>query len=135
MNYASASTLSRQIANREISCTELMRDTLDHIGQINPEYNAIVSISDHSMLLTQAQEADTALAKGEYRGWMHGFPHAIKDLANCEGYVTSCGSPLLANNVAAGDAIFTRRIREAGAIFIGKTTPSMLQALEMIPAD
>ena len=121
MNYASASTLSRQIADREISCTELMQDTLDNIERINPVYNAIVSISDHSMLLTQAREADSALAKGEYRGWMHGFPHAIKDLANCEGYVTSCGSPLLANNVAGDDAIFTRRIREAGAIFIGKT--------------
>ena len=84
MNYASASTLSRQIADREISCTELMQDTLDNIERINPVYNAIVSISDHSMLLTQAREADSALAKGEYRGWMHGFPHAIKDLANCE---------------------------------------------------
>ena len=64
MNYASASTLSRQIANREISCTELMQDTLDHIGQINPEYNAIVSISDHSMLLTQAQGSRYSISKG-----------------------------------------------------------------------
>ncbi len=98
-----------------------MQATLDDIERVNPEYNAIVSMADHAALLKQAHEADAALARGQYRGWMHGFPHAIKDLANCEGHVTSCGSPLLADNIATNDAIFTDRIRKAGAIFIGKT--------------
>jgi len=98
-----------------------MQAYLQRINRYNPLYNAIVAMPDQEILLTQAEEADAALDRGEYRGWMHGMPHAVKDLANVRGLVTSRGSPIFANSVAQADDIFVGRIRNQGAIFIGKT--------------
>jgi amidase len=98
-----------------------MQAYLARIDRYNPLYNAIVAMPEPSVLLQQAELADQALARGEYWGWMHGMPHAVKDLSNVRGMVTSMGCRLLADNVAAVDDIFVERIRAAGAIFIGKT--------------
>jgi amidase len=121
MNYDSATTLSRKIANKEVSCVEVMQHTLEKINNINPVYNAIVSIANQDDLIDQAKMADTALSRGDYWGWMHGFPYAVKDLSNIKGFVTSSGSPLLSANKVDQDSLFANRIRNAGAIFLGKT--------------
>ena len=71
--------------------------------------------------MAQASDADKALSKGEYLGWMHGMPHAVKDLADVRGFLSTSGSPLLAKNIATKDSLAIERIRHAGAIFIGKT--------------
>ncbi len=116
-----ASQLSAAIKHRQISCTEVMQAYLDRIARYNPVYNAIVAMPEQQQLLKQAREADNALAKGEYWGWMHGMPHAVKDLANVQGLVTTMGSQAFAGKVAKHDDIFVERIRAQGAIFIGKT--------------
>lgn len=121
MEHLSAAELSRDIKLRKLSCVELMQHTLDRIARLNPGINAIVSLAEAESLLAEANAADEALSKGEYRGWMHGFPHAVKDLANVRGFVTSFGSPLYKNNVAPQDDLSVQRIRQQGAIFIGKT--------------
>src|SRR3954451_3135105 len=72
--------LSRAIKSKQVSCVEVMGAYLDHIDRFNPTVNAIVSMPPRDTLLTQAQERDAQLARGEYCGWMHGFPHAVKDL-------------------------------------------------------
>src|SRR5262249_19337359 len=74
-----------------------------------------------SELLAEARQCDAELARGQHRGWMHGFPHAVKELADVRGMVTTHGSPILRNNLVQKDALFVERIRAAGAIFIGKT--------------
>jgi amidase len=117
----SATALSRAIRQRKVSCVEVMRAYLDQIGRMNPVHNAIVSLRDEDELLAEARQADSDLEKGGYRGWMHGMPHAIKDLADAKGLPTSQGSRLFAGTVAKDDSLFVRRIREAGPIFIGKT--------------
>ncbi|MDA7429771.1 amidase [Primorskyibacter aestuariivivens] len=109
--------LSRAIATRELSAEELMRATLARIGSVNPSVNAIVSLRDEETLLAEARAADAA----EPRGWMHGLPLAVKDLANAAGLPTSMGSPALAGTVAKRDDIMVARMRAAGAIVIGKT--------------
>ena len=77
-------------------------------------------------LLEAARAADKALSKGEYWGWMHGMPHAVKDLADVRGFISSSGSPLFSGTVAKKDSLPVERMRNAGAIFIGKTnTPSL----------
>jgi len=121
MEQLSAAQLSRDIKRKKISCVALMRHTLGRIARLNPGVNAIVSLAAAEPLLAEARAADEALSKGEYRGWMHGFPHAVKDLANVQGFVTSFGSPLWKNNVAVQDDLAVQRIRQQGAIFIGKT--------------
>lgn len=117
----SAIELSKAIANREISCLELMQDTLSRIDALNPTYNAIVAMANVEDLYRQAEAADIALAKGQYWGWMHGMPHAVKDLANLKGFINSFGSSIFKDNIATQDDIFVERIRRQGAIFLGKT--------------
>ena len=112
--------LSEAIGARRVSCREVMAAFLDHIERFNPKVNAIVSLQPRDTLLAQAEERDRELARGQRRGWMHGFPHAVKDLAPTRGLRTTWGSPLL-DTVPGEDAIFVERLRNGGAIIIGKT--------------
>jgi amidase len=116
-----ATALSAAIRQRAVSCREVMQAYLARSNRYNPVYNAIVSRVDDDLLLRQAAEADRELDGGRYRGWLHGMPHAVKDLANVAGLPTSYGSPLFAGTVAEADDLAIARIRTAGAIFIGKT--------------
>jgi len=113
--------LSRAIKAKQISCVEVMNAYLEQIERLNPRVNAIVSIEPRERLLEQATNRDAQIARGEYLGWMHGFPHAVKDLEPTRGIRTTKGSPLLKNFVPRDDSIMVERIRSAGAILIGKT--------------
>jgi len=117
----SASQLSAAIRDRHTSCVEVMQAYLARIRRFNATYTAIVSQLDEDTLMGEAARADAALDRGEYRGWMHGMPHAVKDLADARGLETSSGSPIFAGTVAAADDLHVARMRAAGAIFIGKT--------------
>ncbi|MBT8077960.1 MAG: amidase [Gammaproteobacteria bacterium] len=117
----SAARLSEAIRQRQLSCVEVMHAYLDRIESHNAHYNAIVSMLDRDRLVDEARRADRELEQGKYRGWMHGMPHAVKDLADAKGLETSNGSPIFAGTVATSDTLFIERIRRAGAIFIGKT--------------
>jgi amidase len=116
-----ACALSAAIHARRLSCVEVMGAYLDQIERFNPRVNAIVSLQDRGDLLAQARTRDDELGRGASRGWMHGFPQAIKDLAATKGIRTTQGSPLLADFVPEADAIFVERVKNAGAIVIGKT--------------
>jgi amidase len=112
--------LSKAIKSKEVSCKEVMAAFLGHIERTNPKVNAIVSLEDQLSLLQKATERDAQLARGEYLGWLHGFPHAVKDLAPTRGIRTTWGTPLL-DTVPQQDAIFVERLKKNGAIIIGKT--------------
>ncbi len=117
----SASQLSLAIRGKQLSSVEVMQAYLDRIHRYNPVYNAIISMVADDELLSQARDADQALARGEYRGWMHGMPHAAKDLTAVAGLPYTSGSPLYADRIAEEDSALVARIRQQGAIFIGKT--------------
>ncbi|MBN8291721.1 amidase [Rhodobacter sp. NTK016B] len=108
---------STALSRREVSAEELMRASLARIEARNPRVNAIVSLADPEDLLAQARQADATPRKG----WMHGLPMAVKDLANVAGLPTSMGSTILAGQVARRDELMVARMRAAGALFIGKT--------------
>ncbi len=80
-----------------------------------------MSLQDRGGLLEQSQERDAQLARGEYCGWMHGFPLAVKDLIATKGIRTTQGSPIFKDFVPAADAIVVERMKRAGGIVIGKT--------------
>jgi len=113
--------LSNAIKERHVTCSEVMEAYLDRIDALNSAYNAIVAMADRDQLMAHATSADVALDKGDYWGWMHGFPHAVKDLADAKGFVTTRGLTIAPKVAAKQDSIFVERIRNAGAIFIGKT--------------
>ncbi|MEU6661997.1 amidase [Streptomyces sp. NPDC046821] len=119
--HLDALDLSRAIKHRQVSCTEVMQAYLDHIHEVNPHVNAIVGMQDPELSLAQARERDGQLKRGEYLGWMHGFPHAVKDLAASKGLPFTMGSPIFKDRVATDDALFVQRIKSAGAVVIGKT--------------
>jgi amidase len=117
----SATELSRAIHARQVTCREMMQAYGDRIEAVNPRFNALVSLQDRDALLAQADTADREMQRGESRGWMHGFPIALKDLVDVAGIPTTCGSPLLTQNIPAQDALLTQRLKAAGGIVIGKT--------------
>ena len=117
----SALELSMGIKTKQFSCYEVMQAYLTRIHKYNPVYNAIISMADDQNLFDQAKKADIALERDEYWGWMHGIPHAIKDLAPLKGFAYTSGSPIFADRIADEDGFITSKIRSQGAIFIGKT--------------
>ena len=123
---SSALSLSQAIHKKQVSCQEVMQMTLERIAHWNPQSNAIVSLQEPELLIAQARQRDAELARGQSRGWMHGLPQAIKDLANVQGLRTTLGSPLMKDFVASEDGLMAQRMKAAGAIVIGKTnTPEL----------
>ncbi|MEP3055185.1 amidase [Ascidiaceihabitans sp.] len=117
LSFQSALTLSEKLADGTISASDVMQSTLDRVDAVNGTVNAIVSLRDNDALMAEARHADETPRKG----WLHGIPIAIKDLANAKGLPTSMGSPLFAGQMAQADDVMVARLRDAGAIVIGKT--------------
>lgn len=116
-----AIALSEAIHARKLSCVEVMNAYLDQIERLNPQVNALVGLRERADLTKEAAALDAELASGRSRGWMHGFPQAIKDLAAAKGFATTQGSPLFKDIIATSDAIFVERMKAAGSIIIGKS--------------
>ncbi|WP_256823948.1 amidase [Pseudomonas kurunegalensis] len=116
-----AEALSQAIHARQVSCRDVMQAYLLHIERCNPVVNALVSLRPAEALLAEADERDRELARGHSRGWMHGMPQAIKDLAATAGLRTTLGSPLFAEQVPEQDAISVARVRASGALIVGKS--------------
>jgi amidase len=116
-----AAALSELIHARQVSCREVMTAFLDRIDARNRELNAIVSRRERDVLMREAAERDEELVAGEPRGWMHGLPQAIKDMAETRGLVTTMGSPLLRDYVPEHDALMVARMRASGCLIVGKT--------------
>ncbi|MFZ9627886.1 MAG: amidase [Ilumatobacteraceae bacterium] len=117
----SATDLSRAVHDRTLSCREVMAAHLDRIDDRNPAHHAIVSLRDRDELLAEAAVCDDELAAGFSRGWLHGLPLAVKDLAETKGLRTTSGSRLFADHVPTADCLMVQRMRRAGCIIIGKT--------------
>ena len=112
-----AFAISAALEAGDLTATALMAATLDRIAARNPALNAIVSLRDADDLMTTAQLADDTPRKG----WLHGMPVAIKDLANVAGLPTTMGSPAFSKRPAARSDVMVQRMQDAGAIVIGKT--------------
>jgi amidase len=119
LNVAStAREMVAAVANREISCAELMDLHLARIAMRNPQLNAVVSL-DEDRARDGASEADRT--PYDERGPLHGLPWAFKDTHDVAGWRTTYGSPLYADHVPQRDELIVERIRAAGAVPIGKT--------------
>jgi amidase len=119
-----ASKLVRLISDRSVSPVEVMKAHLAIIAELNPKLNAIVTLAPH--LMERATEAEAAVTRGDALGPLHGLPVTIKDTIETAGLRTTSGSLLRANFVPASDAPAVRRLKEAGAIVLGKTNTAEL---------
>ena len=113
--------LSKQIRERQISCREVMVDYLDHIEGSIRRSTRSCRCRIARACIAQAPERDAQLARGEYLGLMHGFPHAVKDLGEHRRHPHHAGVADLQGQRPTTDAIFVERSSAAGAIIIGKT--------------
>ena len=99
---------------------QAVADTLERIATLNPTLNAFIAIFE-AEAMQQARELDEELRQGRSRGPLHGRTISIKDLIDVEGFPTTAASRVRAGHLAKSDATLVRRLREAGAVLIGKT--------------
>jgi len=112
--------LAPLIQHKKLSPVELTEFYLERIKQLNPQLNAYVLVAE------ERARADAALAQkeienGRYRGPLHGIPFSIKDNLATRGIRTAAGSPILADWIPENDATAVERLKQAGAILLGKT--------------
>jgi amidase len=125
LTFLSANQLASDIRERKISSREVLEAHLDQIAKHNASLNAIVTL-DEDRARQRAKAADEAVARGEIWGPLHGVPVTIKDVFETAGMRTTSSFKPLAKYVPKQDATVVARLREAGAIIMGKTnTPEM----------
>lgn len=117
--FASIGELAPRIERREISSEELVRAAIERTETLEPRLNSYITFLPERAL-AEAAKADTEIARGEHRGPLHGIPMSLKDLFDTEGVPTSAGAAFLKDHVPERDAEVTRRLKEAGAILMGK---------------
>ena len=118
--FKTAVELAGLIRDGELSARELLEVHLDQIERINPQVNAIVTLTDE-LAMSQASAADESQARGEPLGPLHGLPVAHKDLVATAGIRTTWGSPIYADFVPSEDALIIERLKAAGVVQVGKT--------------
>jgi len=115
-----ARQLRQGILDGELSAEEATRAFLDRIAALDERLRAFLAVDEEGALAT-ARELDSALARGEQPGPLHGIPVAVKDNICTRGLPTTCASKMLADYRPPYDATVVERLRAAGAIVIGKT--------------
>lgn len=111
---------ARAIARRDLSPVDLTRACLARIEARNPALNAFVTVVPERAL-EEAARAEAELLAGQHRGPLHGIPVGLKDLYDTAGIETAAGSAVLRGRVPDRDAAAVARLREAGAVILGKT--------------
>ena len=115
-----AAEIAKKIRKGEISAVQTMEAHLAQIERINPQVNAIVTLVSE-LALEEARKADEKQAKGGNIGPLHGLPVAHKDLVPTKGVRTTFGSLVFEDFIPEEDALLVERLREGGAIMLGKT--------------
>jgi len=113
-------SLKTKLVAREVSSEEVTRSVLDRIKELNSKFNAYITVSE-AEALEQARAADKKLSKGETSDPLCGIPVALKDNLATAGVRTTCGSRMLADFSPPYDSTAVKRLRAAGAVFVGKT--------------
>jgi aspartyl-tRNA(Asn)/glutamyl-tRNA(Gln) amidotransferase subunit A len=109
-----------RISTGDLSPVELTQAVLERIETLNPKTNAFITVTaDHAM--RQAETAEAAVKKGEALGPLHGIPVSLKDLIDTAEISTTAASLVMADRVPTQDASVWRRLKDAGAILVGKT--------------
>src|SRR5207237_2268225 len=106
------------IARKEISPVELTQAVLTRIDRLNPEMHALIAVMNDEALKT-AQAAELEIAAGHPRS-LKGIPLSVKDLYDTKGVKTTAGAKIFANRVPGEDAAAVQKLKEAGAVIVGK---------------
>jgi Asp-tRNA(Asn)/Glu-tRNA(Gln) amidotransferase A subunit family amidase len=119
--YASVAELSTLVGTRKVTSTQLTRMYLDRLKKHDPTLLCVISLTEERAL-RQAKAADEEIARGRYRGALHGIPWGAKDLLAVKGYRTTWGAGPYREQVIDTDATVVQRLDEAGAVLVAKLT-------------
>src|SRR5579872_2022603 len=111
--------LAQCLKRKEISPIEITRECLIRIQELNPTLNAFITVMAESAM-AEARMAEVEISRGEWRGPLHGIPIALKDLIDVAGVRTTAASALHEKRIPDENAEVTRKLREAGAVIVGK---------------
>ncbi len=120
VHWLSMVELGDAYRRRMLSPVEVTRALLGRIEALNPDLNAFLTVTG-DLALAEARRAEEELRRGIDRGPLHGVPYALKDLIATAGIRTTCGSSLRADWVPDEGAVVAQRLRDAGAVLLGKT--------------
>lgn len=121
--FQTVTELSRLIESKQVSPVEVTEVYLTRIDDLDFKFNAYLTVC-RQQALDQAREAEAAITKGEYLGPMHGIPVAVKDQLWTRGIRSTGGSRILADFVPEEDATAIAKLKQAGAVLLGKTNLS-----------
>ncbi|MGZ5206657.1 MAG: amidase [Caldimonas sp.] len=119
LHYLEISELARLLASRKVSPVELTENMLRRIETLDPELKSYARVTPE-LALEQARAAERMIGQRRILSQLHGVPIAVKDLCFTKGVVTAAGMPLHRDFVPTLDATVVRKLREAGAVLLGK---------------
>src|SRR5262245_42545237 len=117
--YKPITELSKMLRSRQLSPVELTMAYLSRIAALNPTLSAFATVTGE-VALEEGRRAESEIGAGKYRGPLHGIPYGAKDLVATKGIRTTWGARPYADQMFAADAAIIRRLREAGAVLLGK---------------
>lgn len=117
--FLNVTDLAPLLRSRQLSPVELVQALLRRIDEFNDDLLAYLHVSAEQALAA-AHAAEIEISGGNYRGPLHGIPVAYKDIYDVQGLPTTAGSRLMAGYVAPADSTSAARLRQAGAICLGK---------------
>ncbi len=128
--FLTASQLSKLIETKEVSPIEATEAYLDRIQEVDGKLNSYVTVTGEQAL-EAARRAEQEISIGVNRGPLHGVPMAVKDQFNTAGVLTTGGSSILKENVPEEDATVITRLKDAGAVLLGKLNMSEFAMAEI----
>ena len=126
LTHAKITEIANLVKTKKVSALEVTNHFLGRIDKLDKQLNSFISVN--SKATEEAKKVDHLLASGKDPGLLAGVPIAVKDLLCTDGLKTTAGSKILANFIPPYDATVVARMREQGAIVIGKTN---LQSLKV----
>jgi aspartyl-tRNA(Asn)/glutamyl-tRNA(Gln) amidotransferase subunit A len=113
------SEASQLVRSKKVSPVELTHECLSRIERLNPKLNAFITVTADSAV-SEARQAEAEVQHDRWRGPLHGIPIALKDLVDIAGVHTTAASGLFKDHIPTQDAEIVRRLKAAGAVFLGK---------------
>ena len=117
--YSTVSQLSRWIERRQLTSERLTNIYLRRIEQFDPKLRCVITVT-RDLALAHAKQADGEIAKGKYRGPLHGIPFGVKDLLDTANIPTTYGAEPFRNRIPKEDSAVVARLHKAGAVLIAK---------------
>ena len=117
--FLSVAEAAELLRDKKLSPVEYAKALIARVEQYDGKLTAFLHFTPE-IALADARRAEAEIARGEWRGPLHGVPYGLKDIVDYAGLPTTAHSKILADNIAAADSVVTQKLRAAGGVFMGK---------------